>query len=204
MKDQKEIIRETNEKKIIQAAEQVFARFGFKGATTEMIARKAGLPKSNLHYYFKTKLQLYRVVLERILIEWMDAAEVFDQYQDPKTALTHYVEAKMQFSRNRPLASKVWANEILHGATVAGDFLRTEFKNWFEDKKQIVENWVQEGRIKPVDPYVLFYMIWSVTQHYADFENQIEILNNDEPYNEDEYQQKTDDVVNMILTSVRV
>jgi hypothetical protein len=48
-------IRELNSTAIIAAAEEVFALKGFKGATTQEIADLAGLPKANVHYYFKTK-----------------------------------------------------------------------------------------------------------------------------------------------------
>ena len=52
-------IRELNSAAIIAAAEEVFALKGFKGATTQEIADLAGLPKANVHYYFKTKKDLY-------------------------------------------------------------------------------------------------------------------------------------------------
>ena len=82
MKVQKEIIREANEKNILEAAERVFANYGFRGSTTELISKQAGLPKANIHYYFKTKSILYRAVLERILDEWMEAAKAFDIYDE--------------------------------------------------------------------------------------------------------------------------
>ena len=202
MKDQKEIVREINERNILEAAEQVFANYGFKGSTTEQIAKQAGLPKANIHYYFKTKALLYRAVLERILDEWMVAAQAFDIYDEPSVALTHYVESKMEFSRNRPYASKVWANEVLHGATVVSEFLETTLKRWLEDRINVVNGWIKEGKITPVDPKTFFYMIWSMTQHYADFERQMVLLNHGKPYTDKEYQQKTQQVLQLILTSV--
>ncbi len=123
MRAQKEITREKNERIILQAAEKIFAQYGFKGATTDSIAKQAGLPKANIHYYFKTKTLLYHAVLERVLDEWTEAARVFEQYQEPKVALTKYIESKMAFSRKRPYASKVWANEVLHGAEAVSGFL---------------------------------------------------------------------------------
>ncbi|EGH34461.1 hypothetical protein PSYJA_38159, partial [Pseudomonas syringae pv. japonica str. M301072] len=48
-------IRQKNEEAIIQAAEDEFARHGFKGTSMNTIAIKAGLPKANLHYYFTNK-----------------------------------------------------------------------------------------------------------------------------------------------------
>jgi len=51
-------IRRQHEAAILAAAEQVFARAGFQGATMAEIALAAGLPKSNLHYYFGTKAEV--------------------------------------------------------------------------------------------------------------------------------------------------
>ncbi|MGH6932238.1 MAG: TetR family transcriptional regulator, partial [Dongiaceae bacterium] len=55
------------EARILKAAEEVFATAGFSGARTAAIAKRAGVPKANLHYYFRTKEELYRRVLESIL-----------------------------------------------------------------------------------------------------------------------------------------
>ena len=67
-------IRKANETLILETAERVFAMGGFEGASIAQIAREAGLPKANVHYYFKTKLDLYREVLKHILDDWMSAA----------------------------------------------------------------------------------------------------------------------------------
>ncbi len=201
MKDQKEIVRDSNQKKILSAAEDVFAQFGFKGATTEKIAKLTGIPKANLHYYYKTKAILYQELLEKILNEWMEAAEVFDDIEEPRLALTKYVRSKMQYSRNRPQASKVWANEIIHGAPVVGSFLETTLKRWLEDRTRIIKKWIEQGKIHSLDPTAFIYMIWSVTQHYADFEQQIKILNHRKSYTDEEFELKTQQVIKFVLAS---
>lgn len=204
MKSQKQVVREENERKIVAAAEYVFAYYGFKGATTEQISKQVGLPKANIHYYFKTKSDLYRAVLERILDEWISAAEAFDNFEEPREAVTQYVEAKMKFSRLRPLASKVWANEVLHGAQIAEEFLATTLKSWLEDRVNVVNRWVKLGKVNSVDPHAFFYMIWAMTQHYADFERQIEIINNGKRFNDEEYERKTQQVIKLVLTSIGI
>ncbi|MBV1909943.1 MAG: TetR/AcrR family transcriptional regulator [Kangiellaceae bacterium] len=202
MKPQKEIIREANEEKILQAAEMVFANYGFKGATTEKIANEAGLPKANLHYYFKTKSLLYRTVLEKILEEWMQAALVFDKYSEPSIAITHYVKSKMEFSRNRPFASKVWANEVIHGAGVVSEFLETTLTNWLNDRIEVINKWSKQRLINNVDPQAFFFMVWAMTQHYADFEKQIQILNKGKPYSDKDFDKKKEQVTALVLASV--
>src|SRR5208337_2138681 len=70
-------IREENKRALLEAAESIFAEHGFAGATTAAIAKRAGVPKANLHYYFATKEALYRAVVERVLTAWLAAAASF-------------------------------------------------------------------------------------------------------------------------------
>ena len=54
--------RENKEKNIINSAEHVFARFGFKNARMEDIATDAGITKVTLYSYFQSKENLYLAV----------------------------------------------------------------------------------------------------------------------------------------------
>jgi TetR/AcrR family transcriptional regulator len=195
-------IRKANEALILETAERVFAMNGYKGATIAHIAREAGLPKANLHYYFKTKLALYRQVLEEILDDWMEAASTFENYPDPEQALRTYVQAKMEFSRSRPFGSRVWASEVMSGAPVMEGFLGTILKKWVDERACIIRDWVRDEKIHPVHPRALLYMIWATTQHYADFERQIVILNGGAKISDRQYRERTNQVVNLVLASV--
>ena len=195
-------IREANEALILRAAEKQFALHGFRGTTTEGIANEAGLPKANVHYYFKTKANLYRQVLKGILEDWMDAAAAFEADDDPQRALTLYITAKMQFSRQRPYGSRVWASEIMRGAPVMERFLGTTLKTWVNARVRTIRSWISAGKIRAVDPESLLYMIWAVTQHYADFERQIAILNGGNAFDERQYRERVEQVLKLILGSV--
>ena len=202
MRARKIDIREANEALIVAAAEKVFAMHGYQGTATGQIAAEAGLPKANLHYYFKTKANLYREVLKNILDDWMKAASTFDTCHEPREALRAYVTAKMEFSRQRPFGSRVWAREIMSGAPVLEDFLGTNLKTWLNERVRIIRRWVDEGKIEPVDPHALLYMIWATTQHYADFDRQIIILNSGKELDERSYRERTAQVIRLILASV--
>jgi TetR/AcrR family transcriptional regulator len=165
--------RLTSEARILDAAEQVFAETGFSGATTADIAAKARLPKANVHYYFGTKERLYRRVLERILEAWLASGDSIRPEADPATALREYIAAKMEASQRQPYASKVFANEILHGAPQLADYLADHVRRWVEGKAKVIDQWVARGAMQPVDAPHLFFVIWSSTQTYADFESQI-------------------------------
>lgn len=166
-------IRRENQERILKAAERMFAETGFAGATIAGIAAKAGLPKANVHYYFPTKGDLYRALLSDILEMWLAPLDRIRADADPATALTDYIRAKMEASRTRPLASKVYANEILHGAIHIRNFLSEDLKKLVDEKAAVLDGWIAEGRMAAVDTHHVFFMIWAVTQHYADFDTQI-------------------------------
>lgn len=56
--------REATEERLLLAAEQVFSKFGFKGATTRMIAKKADINMALINRYFDGKYGLLLKLLE--------------------------------------------------------------------------------------------------------------------------------------------
>ncbi|MBS0518781.1 MAG: TetR family transcriptional regulator C-terminal domain-containing protein [Proteobacteria bacterium] len=166
-------IRESNEVRLLQAAETVFAERGFSGATTAEIAARAKLPKANLHYYFRTKAELYRAVLANVLELWLDELDRFTPEREPAEAIAEYVAAKLKWSRMRPNASKVFANEILHGAPFMKSYLSNDLRRRVEDKAEVIRHWIARGKMRPLDPKHFVFQLWAVTQHYADFDVQV-------------------------------
>ncbi|MGH8200363.1 MAG: TetR family transcriptional regulator C-terminal domain-containing protein [Steroidobacteraceae bacterium] len=165
--------RAAQEAAIITAAERVFAGAGFGGATTAAIAMAAGLPKPNLHYYFGSKKALYRAVLERTLREWLEPADSIVATAEPRAALERYIREKMRQSFARPYASRVWANELLHGAPELHGTLVRSLRPLMRRKAAVIDQWIAAGRMAPLDSMHLFFTIWAATQTYADFEVQI-------------------------------
>ena len=194
--------RRENEAAILRAAEKVFAEAGFGGATMQLIADVAGLPKANLHYYFTTKEELYRKVVENIFTIWLRAADSFDKAPGPAEGIGAYIEAKMEISRRHPDGSKVWASEVMHGAPVIQDYLETTLRDWTAGRAAIIRRWIHEGKMAPVEPEYLLYMLWAATQHYADFGHQIETLNSGRPLSDRQWAAATESVKAVILRGI--
>ena len=57
---------------ILEAAEVLFKTNGFKGTTTTMIAGQAGVTHAMLHYYFRTKEQIFVKVLDGYFLKMHD------------------------------------------------------------------------------------------------------------------------------------
>ena len=195
----KGLIRQANEARILGAGERVFARAGFNGATMAAIADEAGLPKANLHYYFGSKLDLYRAVLARTLHDWLVPLDGLTPDADPREALAHYIRAKMAMSAQRPDASRVFANELLHGAAVVGELMRTELRNTVRKKAAVIDGWIAAQRMAPVDSTHLFFTIWAATQTYADFDQQVRAVLGRDELTAHDHERATEHVVGLIL-----
>lgn len=166
-----------NESKILDAAEQVFAKYGFRGATTAMIAAKAGVTKPNIYYYYRNKEALYRKLLQSILAVWADSLRVIEADKEPEACLRLYLTRKMEFSRTRPQLSRIFANEIISGAPYIRDQIARSTRPLLQEKTAVIEGWIKRGLINPrIDATFLIFLMWASTQAYADFAAQMQIL----------------------------
>ncbi|MEQ9136517.1 MAG: TetR/AcrR family transcriptional regulator [Thalassobaculum sp.] len=166
-------IGERNRRRILTAAERVFARRGYQGATLDEIAKESMLPKANLLYYFKSKQALYHAVVSDILEAWLAALGEISVDDDPADALTGYVERKMALSRERPEGSRVFAMELITGAPVIGEYLRGALRDWVERQGAVFRVWQRRGMMADLSPEHVFFAIWAMTQTYADFSPQV-------------------------------
>lgn len=173
---QKTRIQSENEALILDAALEVFSAFGYRGSTVDQIAARSGLSKPNLLYYFRSKDEIYKAVLERTLALWLTPLQALDPVKDPVEELTRYISAKLDMSFANPQASRLFANEILHGAPKIEAFLKGPLKVLVDGKAEVINGWVSDGKLAPIDPYHLIFAIWAVTQHYADFAVQVEAV----------------------------
>ena len=118
---------------------------------------------------------------------------------DPAEAIGQYIRAKMNLSARRPHASKVFANELLHGAPVVKNLLMTELRGMVQAKAAVVDDWIAAGRMAPVDATHLFLSIWAATQTYADFDVQVGAVLGVESLQAEHYARATEHVVALML-----
>ena len=175
-------IQQKNRAAILDAALDVFSTHGFRGATVDQIAAAAGLSKPNLLYYFPTKDAIHRTLLDRLMGTWLDPLKALDETGEPLAEILAYVRRKLEMARDYPRESRLFANEILQGAPRLEGVLKEELKPLVDEKADLIRAWAGAGRIAPVHPYHLIFSIWSLTQHYADFDVQVRaVLGNDVP-----------------------
>ena len=178
-------IRDRQYQAIIDAAIEEFSRKGFRATSVQAIADRVGTSKANIHYYFKNKETLYCTVLDHIVLLWNSSFDQIQVDEEPAVALERMIKAKVRLSYTHASASRLFANEILQGALHLEDYLKGTQRQWVKSKINIMQSWIDAGKMDPVDPAHLIFLIWSSTQHYADFETQVLTILNRAEYEEE-------------------
>ena len=159
--------------RIHAAGLEQFSRHGLQGTSTQEIAARAGISKQQLHYNIESKEALYEAILRRTMQHWAHIGlNVDEDHSDPAVSLARLVQRKLDFTFEHPLVCRLFAGEILSG----GHVIR---RIWVDGQPSVdaaaalIQGWVDEGKIAPVDPMYLMFHIWALTQHYADYEAQV-------------------------------
>ncbi|WOD06517.1 TetR/AcrR family transcriptional regulator [Marinomonas sp. GJ51-6] len=204
-KDQlKSHIREQNQALILETSERVFARQGLAKTTTQMIANEAGLPKANIHYYYRSKKDLLEAVLERILRLWLDSVSEFNVEDESRINLTRYISEKVDQSRMNKNASKVFAMALIGEEPFVLDYLKRLFVTELAREKATLQTWIDQGLMAPVSTEHLFISIWAMTQTYADFDAQVKIVLQKDTLEDSDYEEAKQFITRMVLASCGV
>jgi TetR/AcrR family transcriptional regulator len=160
---------------IRDAAITEFSLHGFKGASTQAIAERAGLTKPQLHYYIKGKDDLYEELLFAVLQGWSEAFAFDDPGADPRLVLKRYIQKKLAYALDNPGLSRIFTNELLGGGPNLGRYWPLAVRST-QQKVELIERWIAKGLMRPLDARLLLMHIWGMTQHYADYAVQVRVM----------------------------
>lgn len=160
-------IKETDsEKLILEAAEAEFIEKGYGKSRTTEIAKRAGVNHAMLHYYFRTKENLFEVVFKK-KAKLMSEVLLFSFTMDLPflEKIKKGIEDHFDLLAKNPGLPNFIFNEIAHD-----DRLRTLFVNVIKEKanairdslKQEIDNEVEKGTIHYIDAYDLLFSIVSL------------------------------------------
>jgi len=94
--DQQNIGKDEVREHLVQAARQVFMRYGFKKTALDDIAKEARKGKSTIYYYFKSKDEIFKAVIEaesEIRNQTID--EQVSAVEDPQQKLRTYIFVRL-------------------------------------------------------------------------------------------------------------
>ena len=169
-------IQKKNHLVIMAAGLKIFSQFGFRGSTLDQIATESGLSKPNILYYFTSKEAIYEALLSQLLAHWLKPVHDINPNGDPIEEILGYAKHKMRMSRLYPRESRLYANEIIQGAPRIKNALTGELREVVSTLVKLMNKWSSAGLIRSVDAHHLIFSIWAMTQHYADFDVQVQAV----------------------------
>ncbi len=188
---------------IMDAALDIFSRYGVHGTSLDQVAIQADVSKTNLLYYFPSKEVLYVNVLRNLLEVWLKPLQSFSVEQDPIEAISEYIRVKLTLSRDHPAESRLFCLEIVQGAPLLLTELQQPLHDIVQNKVAVIQSWVQAGKLAPIDPYHLIFSLWAVTQHYADFRAQVEAVSGKTLDDPDFFAETLQNLQDLILNGIR-
>jgi len=168
--------REEINKNILAAAIIEFSQHGYIGASTKAIAERAGLTKSQLHYYIGSKNSLYQKVLGMLFDAWGNLADFSVQGNlSPSKIISNYIEMKLNFAFKHKELSRIFTVEIISGGENLLVFWPEAMK-LLKTNVKVINGWIEKDQIRALDGRLLLMNIWALTQYYADYALQAEVI----------------------------
>jgi len=153
--------------RLVDIALRLFASRGFAETTLAAIAREAGMTPAAIHYYFKTRDQLFDVVFdERIAPMRAHIESIFlANANDPVAALTQLARRFVDLAERYPWLGPVFFGEMLR----EGDLFKQQLRKRLDEARQenvlgTLRRWQQEGRLNPeLDPTLILPSVMGLT-----------------------------------------
>lgn len=114
------------EEKIFEAATDIFLKKGMDGARMQDIADHAGINKSLLHYYFRTKDRLFNAVFDMIAKKMLQKfAPIFNERLSLEEKIRFFYKEHITFLQENPSLPGFIINEINRNPARIKKFLKT-------------------------------------------------------------------------------
>lgn len=158
-----EIEKNKTELRILEAAEAEFLEQGFDGARTVSIAERAGVTHAMLHYYYRSKEQLFQKILDGKVDTLVSSAVTAFMAQDKPflQRVEEGISAHFDFLMANPQIPLFIVREIGKRDLGIERKIHETGLQFFLKIKEEVQDLVNKGEIRPIDPLMLLIDIIS-------------------------------------------
>ena len=193
---------------ILNAAEQLFLEKGFNGVSTTQIAQMVGCNQALIHYYYRTKANLFQKVFENKMKYIISLFEIIDDKNlSFQERLVIKIKSHFDALVQNPLLPMFVLNEIRSNSStisIIRETLKKEAPNLINKFEEELKVEIQAGRIRDISALDLFMNIISLNifVFLACPIMEYVFLINDDKKNE-MFENRKQEIVNTILNSLR-
>jgi TetR/AcrR family transcriptional regulator len=136
-----------SETKILMAAEKVFAEKGLKGARVKEIAELSAVNPALINYYFGSKENLYRTVIENFFLRVERlTVSVMEQEADPRAKLYRLIDFGIGVLAENEYVSRIFIREFVDSGPYSELIIKRYLRRIFSAARQLVPPETKEGR----------------------------------------------------------
>lgn len=144
---------QATEQKILAAARAVFVRRGFAGSRMQEIADEAGINKALLHYYFRSKEQLFETIFRETIMRLLPMVKTILSSEAPlEEKIEQFVAHYMSTLAENPFVPGFILHEIASNPGRLPRLLPIDKVDIPQILIRQLQQAVQEGRIRPMPP----------------------------------------------------
>ena len=156
---------ESMEERILACAEKLFLEKGFDGTNMSDIALSMGINRPTLHYYFRTKDKMFRVVLARIVLSFVPRVYdiVVNSEKPVAERISQVFDAYMAIFLAKPCLPLFMAREVQRDFDFLLRMLQQEQIDRYVRKIiRALEAEMDAGKLKKVPLRTLFYTFYGL------------------------------------------
>jgi AcrR family transcriptional regulator len=151
---------------ILKAAEAEFFEKGYGNAKTVAIAQRAGVSHSMLHYYFRTKEQLFQKIFkEKVQALTQMFNVIFEQNTDFNETVRLLIETQFKFLIQNPQLPMFVFREIVSNKENREWAIKTLFPHlipFLSAIEKMLANEITKGSVRPIEIQNLLMNILSI------------------------------------------
>lgn len=141
------------EKKIIEAAGEIFTKRGFHGTRMQDIADEAGINKALLHYYYRSKDKLFEEIFKHVVGEVVSRIiEILDKELPFEEKIRIFIDTYISILQKHPKFPALIIHEINHNPERVQQIFTERFSHFPRKFFDQINSEIEAGRIKPVHP----------------------------------------------------
>ncbi|MHB8525116.1 MAG: TetR/AcrR family transcriptional regulator [Candidatus Acidiferrales bacterium] len=139
-------------RRILAAAERIFAARGLAGARTEEIARAARVNKAMLYYYFQSKEQLYRAVFDNLFGQASRTIrDAMPAGASARQAILAFVEGYFKFRIDNPNYARLMQHMMMENPEQFRWIAREYFGRGFKQLTAQIKAGIADGELQDVN-----------------------------------------------------
>jgi TetR/AcrR family transcriptional regulator len=193
------------ERKILAASVEVFAEKGFDGARTDEIALRAGVNKAMIYYYFKSKENLYTIIVETlfekvylILSEHLSHIDV----KAPEEGIISFIDSYMDFIYTHRIFLRVMLWDLARGGTIVARVAGRVMRDTTDQAMGLFEQAARDGYLRTLNVKHLFVNMMGMILFFFFAEPVVRVIWGEEPITPEHIAERKKEISNLIIHGI--